>query len=259
MSRSSQRVQLARGFILHHRPFRDSSVIAELWTREHGRLTAFAHGARRGSAARAAGARIAALQPFRALLLSWSGRGEAPQLTGAEPAPICAPPPAAAHLLSAFYLNELVLKLTTRHDPHPQLFDEYELALAQLAPGTAAQWPLRRFELRLLQLIGYGLSLATEADTGQPVLAEALYCLRPGMHGVVRVQARGVAEPSPPAGAGPAVQGRVLLQLAAGAALEREADLRQARRLLRAALDHCLEGRALATREVARAMLRYAR
>jgi DNA repair protein RecO (recombination protein O) len=93
VSRSSQRVQLARAYVLHQRPFRDTSLIVEVFAREHGRMTVFAR------AARGPRTRFAVLQPFRALLLSWSGRGEAPQLTDAENAD---GPPAlpAARLMS---------------------------------------------------------------------------------------------------------------------------------------------------------------
>ena len=88
MSRSPHRVQLAPGYLLHHRPCRDTSRILEVFAREHGRLTLFAR------AVRGPHARLApVLQPFQPLLLSWSGRGEAPQLTGAERAEACAPLP----------------------------------------------------------------------------------------------------------------------------------------------------------------------
>jgi DNA repair protein RecO (recombination protein O) len=242
MSRSTNRVQLTRAFVLHQRPFRDSSLIVEVFAREHGRLTVFAHAARRSRS------RFAPLQPFGALLLSWSGRGEAPQLTGAEHAgaTYLLPP---ARLMSAFYLNELLIKLLTRHDPHPELFDCYETTLQHLAQHEQADAPLRHFEARLLDYIGYGLNLALEADTGQPVRSEAHYQFRPGVHGFV------VAEP----GCSGSIQGRVLHRLAMGVEIEGEGELRQARSLMRAALDHCLEGRELNSRAVARSLRHYPR
>jgi DNA repair protein RecO (recombination protein O) len=242
MNRSSNRVQLTRAFVLHQRPFRDSSLIVEVFAREHGRLTVFAHAARRTRT------RFAALQPFRALLLSWSGRGEAPQLTGAEHGGASYLLP-AARLMSAFYLNELLIKLLTRHDPHPELFDCYEATLQQLSQQDQADGPLRHFEARLLDFIGYGLNLAAEADTGQPVRADAYYQFRPGVHGFV------VAEPS----CSGSIQGEVLRRLASGVEMKGEGELRQARSLMRAALDHCLEGRELSTRAVARSLRHYPR
>src|SRR5215472_18268152 len=137
MTRSTRRVALTPGYLLHHRPWRDTSRILEVLTREHGRLTLFAR-AVRGPAARLA----PVLQPFWPLLFSWSGRGEAPQLTHAERADDSrALPPAS--VMAAFYLNELLLKLTTRHDPLPALFDDYHAALGKLRSGAALEPVLR--------------------------------------------------------------------------------------------------------------------
>lgn len=241
MSRSVQRVQLARAFVLHQRPFRDTSLIVEVFAREHGRLTVFAHGARTPRS------RFTALQPFRALLLSWSGRGEAPTLAAAEGAASAAALP-AHQLMSGFYLNELLLKLLTRGDPHPELFDHYEATLGELAAAAIAEPALRLFEARLLGLVGYGLNLTAEADTGQPVRTDAYYHFLPGVHGFV------VAEPAAPG----AIAGSVLRQLASGA-ISGETQLRAARVLMRAALDHCLEGQELATRRMARTLAGYPR
>jgi DNA repair protein RecO (recombination protein O) len=246
MSRSSHRVQLTRAFVLHQRPFRDSSLIVEIFAREFGRMTLFAR------AARGPRSRFVALQPFQALLLSWSGRGEAPQLTGTEIADAGPVPLPSRQLMSAFYLNELLLTLTTRHDPHPELFDHYGSTLAQLAhlaQGQTADILLRHFEARLLDFIGYGLNLGAEADTGRPVRAEAHYHFRAGVHGVVLA---GGADDG-------AIAGHVLQRLSDAGRLDSESDLRQARALMRAAIDHCLEGRELRTRAVARSLAGYPR
>ncbi len=246
MNRAVQRVQLVRGYVLHQQPFRDSSLIVELFTREQGRFTVFAHGAR---GARGKRTRFAVLQPFRPLLLSWSGRGEAAQLSAAEEVAggSCAVP--AAQVMSAFYLNELLIKLLTRHDPHPELFDHYEAALARLAESSRTEVALRLFEARLLELIGYGLNLQVEADTGRAVEAQGQYHFQAGVHGFV------VAEP----GSAGAVSGQVLQGLRGDGELLGEAALRQARALMRSAIDECLEGRTLASRTVARSVHRLSR
>src|SRR5580765_7885811 len=158
MSRNPRRIELTPGYLLHHRPWRDTSRILEVYTREHGRMTLFARGVR-GPTAKLA----AVLQPFQPLLLSFSGRGEAPALTGAERAHECAALPAPC-LLAAFYMNELLLKLTTRHDPLPELFDHYHATLGQLRGGAPLEPALRLFEKRLLEILGYGLDLTH----GQP-------------------------------------------------------------------------------------------
>ena len=237
MSRSARRVALTPGYLLHHRPWRDTSRILEVFTREHGRLTLFAR------AVRGPNAKLAAvLQSFQLLLLSFSGRGEAPQLTGAERAAPAAPLPQAC-LLAGFYLNELLLRLTTRHDPLPELFDHYHGTIEQLRSGAPLEPCLRVFEKRLLEVLGYGLDLATEARSGLPLEPDAHYDFRPG---VGLVPARGSAR---------ALCGHSLLSLARES-LQGERELEDARRILRAALGACLEGRPLATRLVARAMKR---
>ncbi len=238
MTRSPRRIDLALGYVLHHRPWRDTSRILELLTREHGRFTVFAKGVR-GPRAKLA----SALQPFQPLLLSWIGRGEAPQLTGAERAENVGALPAAV-LLGAFYMNELLLKLTTRHDPVPELFDQYHASLARLRDGAALEPTLRIFEKRLLEGLGYGLDLATESRSGLPIEAGSYYHFRPaqGLVGAGSVRAG-------------ALHGESLVALAQER-LSGERALDDARRLLKAALAACLEGRQLATREVARALLR---
>lgn len=233
MSRS-RRIQLAPGYLLHHTPYRDTSRILEVLTGEHGRLTLFARGVR-GPKSKLA----AVLQPFQPLLLSWSGRGEAAQLTGAEldGAPRSLP---AGSLMAGFYINELILKLTTRHDPHPALFEAYHQAVEALKDGERER-PLRVFEKRLLEEAGYGLDLETEPQTGRRIEPEAYYLFRP---------AQGLVPAA--ADAPGALPGSSLLALAREAPADAK-QLDDARRLLRAALDHCLEGRELATRAVARA------
>ena len=238
MSRSVRRVALAPGYLLHHRPWRDTSRILEVLTREHGRLTLFARGVRGPNAKLAP-----VLQPFQLLLLSWSGRGEAPQLTAAERAAAAGPLP-QDRLLAAFYLNELLLKLTTPHDALPELFDHYHGTLEQLRGGTPLEPALRLFEKRLLEVLGYGLDLSTEARSGLPLEPGAYYDFHPG---VGLLPARGAAAS--------ALRGHSLLSLARES-LREECELEDARRVLQAALGACLEGRPLTTRQVARAMKR---
>jgi DNA repair protein RecO (recombination protein O) len=240
VSAGPRRVELTPGYILHHRPWRDTSRILEVLTREHGRLTLFARGVR------APAAKLApVLQPFQPLLLSWSGRGEAPWLTGAERASHVAPLPGGC-LMSAFYLSELLLRLTTRHDPQPLLFDHYHGVLERLRAGSALEPELRVFEKRLLTLVGYGLDLTAEARSGAPLEPGRYYDFRPEQ-GLVPVAARTAG----------ALAGRSLLALNEER-LSGARELEDARRLLKAALGACLEGRPLATRAVARSMLRKA-
>jgi DNA repair protein RecO (recombination protein O) len=237
MSRSSRHVRLALGYVLHHRPFRDTSRILEVLTRDHGRLSLFARGVR-GPKAKLA----PVLQPFQAIYVSWSGRGEAPQLTAAEYAGASVQPPPAC-LMACFYLNELLLKLTTRHDPHPDLFDAYREALAGLASTSAIERTLRIFEKRLLDAIGYGLALEADSETGGRIRPDGHYQYRPAQ-GLIPVAAHAPGT----------VAGASIVSLAEGRLASAD-ELDDARRLLRAALAHCLEGRELTTRVVARSLV----
>jgi DNA repair protein RecO (recombination protein O) len=240
----SRRILLAQGYILHTQPFRDTSRILEVLTREHGRVSVFARGVR-GPKARLA----SLLQPFQALLISFTARGDAGQLITAESGAAGEThthagsltgglPPAA--LLSGFYLNELLMKLTVRHDPNSALFDGYQAALLALMEGGPQEPPLRRFELHLLQELGYGLDL-THTVSGGTVTAQGYYHFR-AADGLFAASAD---HPG-------ALQGSSLLQLCAGQ-LHEGRELADARKVLSAALEHCLEGRPIATRAVARA------
>ena len=233
MTRNVRRITLAPAYILHHRPYRDTSRILDVITRDHGRLTLFARGVR-GPKAKLA----SVLQPFQLLLLSWSGRGEAAQLTGAEVADSNPPIPAAS-LMGSFYLNELLIKLTTRHDPQPSLFDDYHATVAALRGGMRLEPALRIFEKRLLDSLGYGLDL-------KDVDADEYYHFRP---------AQGLF-PTVAEAAG-AISGNSLIHLA-NEELQSARDLDDARRVLQAALAQCLEGRELNTRAVAKAVVRLA-
>jgi DNA repair protein RecO (recombination protein O) len=167
-----QRVAHAPAFVLHQHPWGDRGRIFELFAREHGRLSVFAQGVR-GPQARLAGV----MQPFVPLLVSWAGRGESPRLTGAEPdrtaggqGAVHSLPP--ARLMSAYYVSELVLSLTLRHDPQPLLYAHYAEALSGLRGAAVESCTLRLFEKRLLDTLGYGLSGIDEAALADPAGAE---------------------------------------------------------------------------------------
>ena len=166
-----QRVAHAAAFLLHQHPWGERGRIFELFTREHGRLSVFAQGVR-GPQAKLAGV----MQPFVPLLVSWAGRGESPRLTGAEPdlsgLPLTALPP--SRLMSAYYLSELVLSLTLRHDPQPMLHHHYAQALEGLRQDVPESCTLRRFEKRLLDVLGYGISDVDESRLADAAGAEAL-------------------------------------------------------------------------------------
>ena len=237
MTAERARDSLHPAFVLHHRPYRDTSRILDAFTRDQGRLTLFARGVRGGKAPLAS-----ILLPFQPLLVAWTGRGDAGQLTRAEA--VAAPLLPAPAVMPAYYLNELVLKLTTRHDPQPLLFDAYANAIDALRAAAPIPVVLRLFEKRLLDTLGYGVDLLRDAHTGEPVDAQRRYHFSAAV-GCYAVDAPLEDEAT--------LLGQSLLDLQAES-LDAPRSLEDARRLLRAALVPLLEGRELATRGVARAV-----
>jgi len=176
--------------------------------------------------------------------VSWTGRGEAGQLTAAERGAFQAGL-AGERLMSGFYVNELLIRLLPRHDPHPELYVAYATVIERLRdPAQEPSRSLRLFEKRLLGELGWGLELLHEAATGNPIEPHRAYGYR--LDGGAEAL-DGVAE-------GPLVFGGASLLSLAREELFDPGALADARRLLRAALDQCLEGRALRTRDVMRSM-----
>jgi DNA repair protein RecO (recombination protein O) len=164
------RLEQQPAYVLHARPYRETSLLLECLTREYGRLGVVARGVR-GERARL---RRAQLEPLQPLALDLLLRGEMATLTGVETvgAPFRLSGDAG---VAGLYLNELVVRLTERQDPFPVVFDAYAQTLARLAADEPLAWSLRRFERDLLQAIGYGLQLQHEAETGEPLVPDAHY------------------------------------------------------------------------------------
>lgn len=183
--------EVDRAFVLHTYPYRETSLIVEAFTARHGRVALVAKGAKRPQ-----GAMRGLLNPFQGLALNWFGKSEMKTLKSVDHERII-PQLQGAGLLSAFYMNELLLKLTQREDPHDALFTAYDDAVNALAclPRDAAgvrgiAAVLRRFEVVLLQELGYALQLAVEADSHAPLdpHREYLYLLERGPVPVSRAQ-----------------------------------------------------------------------
>lgn len=221
-------------FVLHRHAYRDTSLILELFTLSRGRLGAVARGAR-GARSRWRGL----VEPFQPVLATWQGRGDLVTITGLESVghPLRL---SGTRLASAFYLNELLLRLVKRDDPAPDVFAAYGHALEGLAGDDSEEIALRLFEKRLLQGLGYGLLLDRTADSGTPLTAEGLYRFEPE-YGPVPTDAPGSR----------VFTGRGLLALAAddlGAPDTRA----EARRLMRLVLAPHLGSRPLESRNLYR-------
>jgi len=157
-------------FVLHSYPFRETSLVVEAFTRDHGRVAFVARGARRPRSALRG-----ALLAFQPLLVSWTGRSDLRTLIAAEREGPYASPLKGEALMCGFYLNELLLRLLARDDPHEHLFATYGSALAALAATGEQAAVLRRFELDLLGELGYAVLLDREAEDGAPIAAELRY------------------------------------------------------------------------------------
>ena len=156
-------------FILHARPWRETSLLLEAFTRDQGRVGLVARGVR------SARSRLprASLQPLQPLLLDWTARGELGTLTAAEPTGTRWRITGDA-LIAGMYVNELVLRLTSRNDAHPAAFAAYTECLVRLAEESDIAWTLRRFERDLLADLGYALMLDA-ASSGEPIDPDATY------------------------------------------------------------------------------------
>ena len=166
------RVELEHGYVLHTRPYRDTSLLVEFFSRQYGRLSLVAKGAK-GRKTRG-GNRAALLQLFQPLACGWSGRGELKTLTTCE-AVTTMPALPGRSLFSGLYVNELLTRLLQHEDPYETLFDRYEEVLGQLRAGTAEELALRQFELALLEELGYGFALDIDGRSGDPIDDESRY------------------------------------------------------------------------------------
>lgn len=226
------RIFLQPAYVLHGRPYRDTSLLLEMFTPEHGRIGLVARGAR-GAKSKSRGL----LQPFRALLVSWSGRGELQTLTAVEEAsrPLLL---RGENLVTGFYINELIMRLLERHDPHAHLFNVYAETLSRLAEQPEVEWCLRVFEKRLLSELGYGLLLDREADTGKLLEADRIYRYQIERGPLSDRDAVGVS-----------IYGRSLLSLHREELADAESRT-EAKRLMRAVLGWYLGDRPLKSRDL---------
>ena len=156
-----QAVEQQASYILHRRPYRESSYILDVYSLYYGRISIIAKGATRGKYNFSA-----LLQTFQPLLLSWSGRSNLKTLTNVE-APSMAFTFLSERLYCAFYLNELLLKLAPEADPNPVLFSAYANALQSLKDKHHTESILRVFELALLKSVGLAPDFLFDSSSNQ--------------------------------------------------------------------------------------------
>jgi len=238
----AQRRDNQPAFVLHTYPYRETSLIVEALSADHGRIGLVARGAKRPRSELRG-----LLQAFQPLTLAWAGTGELKTLTKAEWRGGLARPGGAA-LLCGFYLNELLLKMLAREDPHPRLFGDYEAALGALAADTSPAGQagiLRRFELRLLAEMGYALPLTCDSESGDPIDATRRYHYLFD-RGPRLIEANVAREPGL---RWPIVRGATLVALSSQTFADADIAI-EAKHLMRAVLDHYLEERRIFSRRI---------
>ncbi len=221
-------------FVLHSTPWRETSLIVELLTAHHGRVPLVAKGVRRPRSALRG-----LMQPFQPLLVSWFGNGELRTLKTAEwqgGLPLLQ----GGALFCGFYLNELLVRLLGRDDPHVELFQIYQTALARLAATEPFEPVLRAFEIALLRELGYALQLEREADTGEPIEATVQYHFE---------HERGAVRVGEPGRNTVQFAGKTLLDMAQSR-YDDPVTLSQSKQLMRQLLGHHLDHQDLHTRRI---------
>jgi DNA repair protein RecO (recombination protein O) len=229
----NQRISLQSAFVLHSRPYRESSLLVELFSCDYGKIALVAKGARKNRSGL-----YGILQPFRPLRVSWSGKTDLHKLTAAEPIP-----PGirlqGRSLYCGLYLNELLHYFLHHHDPHQALFSHYTAALVALSGTGPTEEALRYFELALLDEIGFGLQIEQELETGSTIRPDRRYHYQIGQGFVLT--------PSPVGG----VSGTTLINLTQRK-LCGPVQLSEAKRMMRAIIDHYLAGKPLRSRSLFR-------
>ena len=230
-----RRVDHEPGYVLHTYPYMETSLIVEAFSRRIGRVSLLARGARRPRSAMRG-----LLLSFHPLQLSWSGSAELANLRGAEWSGAL-PPLSGRGLMCGFYLNELLLRLLPREDPHEALFDAYEAALSSLSVEKPFAETLRRFEKRLLAELGYAPLLERDAASGEPIDPARRYAYEPDRGPIPLGNSFSESRSS--------VSGQTLLDLAADD-YTRPETREEARGLMRMLIGQRLHGQVLHTRSV---------
>ena len=228
-----RRAELEPGYVLHAYPYKETSLIVKAFTRRFGRVSLLARGARRPRSAMRG-----VLLAFHPLRLTWSASAELGTLMAAEWGG-GQKSLAGTGLMCGFYLNELLLRLLPRDDPHERLFDAYAAALASLSLDKDQASVLRSFERKLLVELGYAPVLDRDAASGAAIEPDKRYAYEAERGPVETRRNNGDS----------VVSGRTLIDMAAddyGDARTRE----EARRLMRVLIADRLGGQALHTRAV---------
>ena len=227
-------------YLLHKRAYRETSSILEVLTKDYGRLSLMARGTR-GARSKIAGN----LMLFTPLVISWQGKGTLPYIKSIERADLKAPVLKNKSLLSAMYINELLMYMLHKDDVHEDVFEHYHRCLYRLEEENKLEISLREFEIKLLEMLGFGLNLSSEADTGEVFQADEVYSYFLE-HGAVKSSERqGVSVPK--------ISGACLLALTNNpfqAISDNSEHLLELKQLMRFVISHHLGHKKLKSREM---------
>lgn len=237
----STRIELHPSYILHTRPYRDTSLLVDILTRDYGKLCLVAKGVR--GAKKAANQQRYLLQAFQPILLSWQGKSSLKTLIDIEPSQETVRHSLSGDkLYSAMYINELLAYLLPQDDPTETIYPYYQHLLSQLSHTDSSLEPcLRHFEYHLLDALGYGINFCDDADSGESVEANKTYYFVQN-HGFV------LASHHPDIRA-VGFLGQTLLDIAASD-FSKEDARQAAKHISRMALQSHLRGRELKSREL---------
>jgi DNA repair protein RecO (recombination protein O) len=233
MIEKENRISGQPGFVLHSYPYKETSLIIDVFSRDYGRVALVAKGAKRPHS------RLrSVLQTFQPLSVGWSGKSNVKTLIGAEWVGGLLPLEGAG-LLYGFYLNELLIKLLARDDPHPVLFDHYVATLNELVHDESASIVLRKFERTLLKETGVASDFTTCTTTGFPIDLEKMYVVDPE-------RGSRLAQPDD---IWPRVLGKTLIDMERQD-YDNSITQMQSKFLMRFLLSHHLQGTSLNTRQI---------
>lgn len=228
-------VQLQPGFLLQHKPYRETSLLIDVLTRDFGRVALIAKGVKKPKSKFSA-----FLRPFLPLVISYTGKTDLKTLTHVETFPEQIKLNGKA-LYCGFYINELVSHFLHKYDPHPEVFDIYQKCLLDMMEVSEIEQALRIFELKLLNLIGYGLRFDFDINQQQKVSSDKNYLIQADIGPIEAVDGE--------------ISGATLLALQAMDFRDAKS-LEQAKKVMRQIIDYHLQGKPLKSRAVITNILR---
>jgi len=231
------RIDLQPAYVLHTRPFRDTSLLVDFFTQDYGRVTLVAKGARNAKQRQRY-----FLQPFSPLSISWQGKGELKTLIGVD-APSTSLALEGRFLYSGFYANELLVYLLPDNDEVEDIYHLYGSLLMSLQQKLSLEPTLRKFEFSLLSCLGYGIGFEFESAEGAPIERDKFYHFSPDVGFILNQEVN--------AREGNVFQGQYLLNIASQAYPD-AATLQVAKKISRSAFSLCLQGKPIKSRELFR-------